>query len=93
MPRKVPQPVPDAEPEAAAAESAEAPALALLAKQAFGPTFFRAQLASFARDRCPAPDERLPVVELHLQGGEIVEICHVIGVAPGWVALAARERK
>lgn len=88
----MPPPAVDAEPGAKPNETAEALALALLAKHAFGPSFFLAQLAGFVRDRCPAPDERLPVVELHLQGGEVVEICHVIGVAPAWVALATRER-
>ena len=57
----------------------------------FGPRFFLAQLRAFARDRCPDPAERLPVVSLHLGDGEVLDVCHLIGLAPRWVALAVRE--
>lgn len=58
----------------------------------FGPGFFLGQLRAFARDRCPDPTERLPAVTVHLAAGEDLELCHVIGLAPGFVALAVRER-
>lgn len=58
----------------------------------FGPGFFLGQLRAFARDRCPDPAERLPSVTVHLVSGEELELCHVIGLAPGFVALAVRER-
>jgi hypothetical protein len=57
----------------------------------FGPRFFLTQLRAFARDRCPDPAEGLPVVHLHLGDGEVLDICHLIGLAPRWVALAVRE--
>lgn len=57
----------------------------------FGPDFFLGQLRAFARDRCPDPAEGLPVVQLHLMGGEVLDLCHVIGLAPAFVALAVRE--
>lgn len=58
----------------------------------FGPAFFMTQLSRFVRDRCPEPTEQLPIVELRLADGEVLDVCHVIGVAPHWVALAARDR-
>jgi len=54
----------------------------------FGPLFFLQQLAAFVRDRCPAPEEGLPVVSLHLLDGEVLDVCHIIGVSPRWLALA-----
>jgi hypothetical protein len=57
----------------------------------FGPGFFVGTLAGFVRDRCPDPAEGLPVVELHLVDGEALDLCHVIGLTPAWVALAVNE--
>ena len=54
----------------------------------FGPSFFLRYLGSFVRDHCPDPGEHLPVVELRLVGGEVLRLCHVVGVAPRWVMLA-----
>jgi len=56
----------------------------------FGPGFFIGQLRAFARERCPDPGEGLPAVELHLGTGEVLDLCHVMGLAPGFVALAVR---
>ena len=57
----------------------------------FGPTFFLIQLGRFVRDRCPDPGEGLPVVNLHLLTGEVLDVCHIVGVAPKWLVLAVRE--
>jgi len=57
----------------------------------FGPGFFLQQLRAFIRDRCPDPSEALPSVQLHLAEGERIEICHLIGIAPRWLAIAAIE--
>lgn len=57
----------------------------------FGPTFFLTQLRGFVRERCPEETEAWPTVELRLRFSESVEICHVIGVAPRYVALAVYE--
>lgn len=54
----------------------------------FGPRFFLVQLAAFVRDRCPETSERLPHVDLWVQGGPIA-VCHIVAVAPRWVAVAA----
>lgn len=75
------------------AEKPEALTRELLLKHAFGPPFFLGQLAAFVRERCPDPSEHLPVVELRLNDGEILDVCHVIGLAPRWVAIAARDRE
>ncbi len=57
----------------------------------FDAGFFLGQLAGFVRDRCPPPEAGLPKVELHLADGEVFDLCHVIGVAPSWAALAVIE--
>lgn len=57
----------------------------------FGPAFFLGQLAGFVRARCPEPGESLPIVEITLHDGSQLEICHVVGLAPRWAALAAYE--
>lgn len=54
----------------------------------FGPAFFLTQLGAFVRERCPMPAEVLPVVEVHLVTGDVLDVCHVIGLAPSWLALA-----
>jgi hypothetical protein len=60
----------------------------LVSGPTFGPTFFLGQLRAFARERCPSPSEALPSVALHLATGEELELCHVMGLAPAFVALA-----
>jgi len=52
----------------------------------FGPRFFLTQLAAFVRESCPAPGE-LPRVDLWIDG-EPHTICHVVTIAPRWIALA-----
>jgi len=58
---------------------------------AFGPVFFAGQLGGLVRERCPQPQEGLPSVQLHLHNGERLDLCHVIGFTPLWVALAVWE--
>lgn len=58
---------------------------------AFGPRFYLGQLRAFARERCPDPGEALPSVELHLATGTSLELCHVMGLAPTFVALAVHD--
>jgi hypothetical protein len=74
-------------------EEAGAEALVALAdlQAPFGPKFFVLHLRAFARERCPDPSERLPAVQLHLTSGEVLDLCHIIGLAPAWVALAVHE--
>ena len=57
----------------------------------FGPSFFLGYLARFVRDHCPDPAEKLPVVQLVLADGAIVNVCHIIGVSAKWVMVAARD--
>lgn len=52
----------------------------------FGPRFFVTQLGAFLRANCPDPGE-LPRVDLWIDG-ESRTICHVITIAPRWLALA-----
>ena len=57
----------------------------------FGPFFFMQNLRGLVRDRCPEPSEAIPTVQIHLMDGQILEICHIIGIAPNWIALAVHE--
>lgn len=54
----------------------------------FGPSFFVRQLGALVRASCPTAQERVGIVELHLLGGEVLEVCHIISLTPAWVALA-----
>lgn len=63
----------------------------MLREPPFGPGLFLGQLVAFVRDRCPDPSEGLPVVEVHLADGEVLDLCHIIGATPHWVALAVNE--
>lgn len=57
----------------------------------FGPSFFLGHLGRFVRDHCPDPNENLPVVQVHLATGEVLDICHIVGVSPRWAMLAVRD--
>ncbi len=59
----------------------------------FGPRFFLGSLASFVRDRCPDPSERLPHVQIHLFDGETLDVCHVEALSAAYAALAVYERQ
>jgi hypothetical protein len=56
----------------------------------FESSFFLHRLGTFVRERCPDPSEHLPSVQIHLTDGAVLALCHVIAVAPRWVALATR---
>ena len=64
---------------------------ALMKQGPFGPAFFLVQLRALVREHCPDPSDGLPAVRLALADGEALEVCHVMGVGPLWVALAAHE--
>lgn len=57
----------------------------------FGPVFFLEQLHAFVRDNCPGTGEHLPAVEIHLVDGEVLDVCHITGLGPHWVALAVYD--
>jgi len=57
----------------------------------FGPAFFMAQLRGFAGEGYPNPVVARPMVEIHLDNGDVLDLCHIIGVTPQWVALAVRD--
>jgi len=69
----------------------EAAMRAIAAGVPFGPGFFLKQLGAFIRDRCPDPETNLPGLYLHLADGAVLDVCHIIGIAPAWVALAVRQ--
>lgn len=84
------------EDESARAAPAEPPEVAPDAPPAasgapFGPGFFLGQLRAFARECCPSHLEPLPSVLIHLATGEVLGLCHVMGLAPSFVALAVHE--
>lgn len=59
----------------------------------FGPLFFMQNLRGLARDRCPEPAESIPSVHVHLMDGEVLDLCHIIGVSPNWIAMAVHEEE
>lgn len=81
--------------EESASTTSETASHSLLARWeaalAFGPGFFFAHLGAYVRDRCPDPREALPFVHLHLASGEVLDVCHVIGLTTRWAALAVYE--
>ncbi len=76
----------------AADEPEETEAGPLEDPHAFGPLFFLTQLRAFVRDRCPRPEEELPVVTVRLATGESLDLCHVVGVGPRCAVLAVHDR-
>jgi hypothetical protein len=79
-----------AEPSEAAPETAP-DALGATSNAPFSPAFFLGQLRAFARECCPSHLEPLPSVSLHLATGEVLGLCHVMGLAPSFVALAVHD--
>jgi hypothetical protein len=59
----------------------------------FGPLFFMQNLRGLVRERCPVPADGIPSVHVHLMDGEDLDVCHILGIAPGWIALAVHERE
>lgn len=57
----------------------------------FGPSFFLGNLGRFVREHCPESKENLPLVRVHIAGGETLDVCHIVGVSPRWVMLAVRD--
>jgi hypothetical protein len=57
----------------------------------FGPEFFLVQFGEFVREKCIGPGEEPPVVEVHLAGGDVLDLRHVLAVAPTWVALTVNN--
>lgn len=57
----------------------------------FGPSFFLGHLGRFVRENCPPAEEHLPIVQIRLADGHVLDLCHIIGVSPRWVMLAIRD--
>ncbi len=60
----------------------------------FGPAFFATVLADRVRAACEGQPEHVPVVELHLADGLTLDLCHIPGIEPQWLAVQAyRDRE
>ncbi len=60
----------------------------------FGPEFFTTVLAESVRAECEGRPEAVPVVELHLADGYTLDLCHIPGITPQWMAAHAyRDRE
>jgi hypothetical protein len=59
----------------------------------FGPLFFMQNLRGLVRDRCAEPSEAIPSVHVHLMDGDVLDLCHIIGVSPNWIAMAVHEEE
>jgi len=83
----------DAAAPAGAAKAATELTRLLESDHPFSPSFFRTHLATFVRDRCPDPAEKLPAVKIHLGDGSILDVCHVMGLTAAYVVLAVDDRE
>lgn len=52
----------------------------------FGSEFFATVLAERVRAECQGRPEVVPVVELQLADGYTVDLCHIPGIGPQWIA-------
>jgi hypothetical protein len=60
----------------------------------FGPAFFATVLSDRVREVCDGHPDPLPVVELHLADGYLLDVCHIAAIEQPWVAVAAfRDRE
>jgi len=60
----------------------------------FGPGFFATVLGDRIRAACDSQPEHVPVVELHLADGVTLDLCHIPGVEPQWLAVQVyRDRE
>jgi len=62
---------------------------AQLAVPAFGLPFFGTMLSSRFQSHCSGAGPEVPQVLLHLVGGEVLDVCHVVEFTPRWIAVAA----
>lgn len=66
----------------------------LAAGPPFGPAFFATVLGDRIRAACDAQPGHVPVVELHLADGLTLDLCHIPGIEPQWLAVQAyRDRE
>lgn len=85
------EPAADASPDPTPEQLGQAALVEASLHHPFGPAFFMTQLRGFAGEKCPDPALERPVVEIHLGDGETLDLCHIIGVTPSWVALAVQD--
>lgn len=52
----------------------------------FGPEFFTTVLAERVRAECQGRPNQVPVVEVHLLDGYTLDLCHIPGAEPQWMA-------
>lgn len=51
-------------------------------------TFFSTALRERVRAECERQPDQVPVVLLHLADGTAVDVCHILHLADGWLAVA-----
>jgi hypothetical protein len=54
----------------------------------FDAPFYLAVLPDAVRQQCQVNPEHVPVVELHLGDGTTLDLCHIVPLAPTWLAVA-----
>lgn len=54
----------------------------------FGPSFFAAVLSDRIREVCDGHPDPVPVVELYLADGCVLDLCHIAGFEQLWAAVA-----
>ena len=59
-----------------------------LAAPVFGLPFFGTMLTSRFETYCSGAGPEVPQVLLHLAGGAVLDVCHVVELTPRWIAMA-----
>ena len=54
----------------------------------FDANFYRSVLPRWIRTQCESKPEGIPVVELRLTDGAVLDLCHVVNLADQWMAVS-----
>jgi len=54
----------------------------------FDSDFYTAVLPDLIKDVCPAGLSDVPIVELRIADGTILDVCHILYLGPSWLAAA-----
>jgi hypothetical protein len=53
----------------------------------FDSAFYQAMLPDAVKQQCQTVPGQVPVVELHLADGTTLDLCHIVALAPTWLAV------
>jgi hypothetical protein len=50
--------------------------------------FFTEAFPSLVQEECKGRPDHVPVVHLHLSDGSLLDVCHILHLAPAWISVA-----